>query len=140
MLKIAVVDGMGGGLGSQMVSQLRHEFGDKEIVITALGTNSTATSAMIKAGAHRGATGENAIRVNLKGMDCVLGPLGIIIPDALMGEITASIAQIIASADCKKILLPINQPHVEIIGLENRPLGNVIKDTITRVRELVFGC
>lgn len=137
MLKIAIVDGMGGGLGNQLVSQLRHEFSDKEIEITALGTNSTATTAMMKAGAHRGATGENAIRVNLIGMDCVMGPLGIIIPDALMGEVTASIAQIIASATCRKILLPINQPHVELIGFENRPLGYVIRDALTRIRELL---
>ena len=135
MLKIAVVDGMGGGIGSQLISQLRQEL-ENELEIIALGTNSTATTIMIKSGANRGATGENAIRVNLKNVDCVIGPIGIIIPDALMGEITKDIAQEIMSQNCRKILLPIHQLHIELIGLENRPLNQVIKDAVLHIRKI----
>lgn len=136
MLRIALVDGMGGGIGSQLVSQIKHTFAER-VDIIALGTNSTATTAMIKAGASRGATGENAMRVNLRDVDVILGPLGIIVPNALMGEITPEMAHLIVSMPGRKILLPINQPHVELIGFENRPLNAVIKDTIARLEEIL---
>lgn len=135
MLKVAVVDGMGGGIGSQLVVQLRQDFG-QELDIVALGTNSTATAAMVKAGANRGATGENAIRVCLLHVNCLLGPIGIVIPDALMGEITSAIAQTIVSSPCRKILLPVNQPHIELVGLENRPLNQIIREASGRIRDL----
>lgn len=134
-LRVAVIDGMGGGIGSQLINQLRLEFG-QDLDIMALGINSTATTAMVKAGALRGATGENALRVSLKNADCLLGPIGIIIPNALMGEITAAIAEIVVEAPCRKILLPVHQPHMEIVGLENRPLNNVIRDAVSRIKEL----
>lgn len=133
---IAVIDGMGGGIGIQLVSQLRQELGSQAEII-ALGTNSLATSLMIKAGASRGATGENAIRVCIKEADYVIGPLGIIIPDALMGEISPAIAQLIASASCPKLLLPVSNTHVEIIGLSSRPLSLLIKDAIGRLKGMV---
>lgn len=127
---------MGGGIGCQLTSQLTQKF-PNEIEIIALGTNSTATTAMIKAGAHKGATGENAIRVNIQKVDCILGPIGIIIPDALMGEITTEIVRIIITASCRKILLPMSQFHVELIGIENRPLNAVIKDTLNHIGNII---
>lgn len=136
MLKIAIVDGMGGGIGSQLIVQLRQELGS-QVEIIALGTNSTATTMMMKSGADRGATGENAIRVNLQNVDYVMGPIGIIIPDALMGEITANIAQEIVLQNCHKILLPIHQSHIELIGLENRPLNSVIKDSVGKIKKIL---
>jgi hypothetical protein len=135
MIKIAVVDGMGGGIGSQLISQLKHELKDKAEII-ALGTNSTATASMLRSGADKGATGENAIRVNTSRVDIVLGPLGIVLPDSLMGEITATIACSILSSPCRKILLPINQNHVEIVGLESRPVSQIIKDAVIRLKEI----
>lgn len=137
MLIIAVVDGMGGGLGSQLITQLKQAYA-KKIEIIALGTNSTATTAMIKAGANKGATGENAIRVNLQRVNVVIGPIGIIMPDALMGEITQHIANLIITAPCRKVLLPMSQQqHVELIGIENKPLNVLIKDASDHIGTII---
>jgi len=136
--KIAIIDGMGGGIGAQLIAQMKQEL-TEQVEIIALGTNSQATLAMLKAGAQRGATGENAIRVNIREADCIAGPLGIIIADALMGEITPVIAQLIAQAACPKILLPVNQSHVEIVGLESRPLNQVIKEAVGKIKDLTLG-
>lgn len=133
---IAVIDGMGGGLGVQLVAQLTGQLGDKVEVI-ALGTNALATNSMVKAGAARGATGENAVKVSLRKADVVIGPVGIVMPNALMGEITPAIAEAVASSDARKILVPVNQSHFEIVGLESRPLVSLIKEAVARVGEMV---
>jgi len=131
-MRIVVIDGMGGGMGAQLVQGLVKELGTWA-EIWALGTNAIATAAMVKAGAAKGATGTNAIRVSTRGADIVMGPLGIIVPNALMGEITPEIAEIISALECRKILLPVNQPHVELVGFENRPLNELIKEAIRLV-------
>ena len=133
---IAVVDGMGGGLGAQLITQLTAHLGNKAEVI-ALGTNALATSNMVSAGAARGATGENAVLVSLPKAEIVAGPIGIVIANAMMGEITPRIAEVVAGCDAHKVLLPVNQSHFEIIGLESRPLGVVIKDAVNRIAVLV---
>lgn len=135
---IAVIDGMGGGLGVQLVTQLTSQLGQKADVI-ALGTNAMATNNMVRAGAMRGATGENAVIVSIRKADIVVGPIGIIIPNSLMGEITPKIAEAIASADAHKVLVPVNQNHFYIVGLESRPLVVSIKDAVARVTELIQG-
>lgn len=134
---IAVVDGMGGGLGAQLVTQLTAQLGPKAEVI-ALGTNALATNNMVRAGAARGATGENAVVVSVAKADIVTGPIGIIIANAMMGEITPKIAEALAGCDAKKILLPVSQSHFEIVGLESRPLGLTIKDAVSRIVELAL--
>lgn len=131
---IAVIDGMGGGLGVQLVTQISQVL--PKSMIIALGTNSFATNNMVRAGASRGATGENAVRVSLRKVDIVVGPIGIVIPNALMGEITPAIAEIVASSDARKILVPVSQNHFEIVGLENKPLVSLIKDAVNSVCEL----
>ena len=136
VMLIAVIDGMGGGLGVQLVSQLSAQLGQKADII-ALGTNALATNNMVRAGAMRGATGENAVIVSIRKVDVVVGPIGIIIPNALMGEITPRIAEAVASADAHKVLIPVNQQHFDIIGLESRPLVNSIKEAVAKVNELV---
>lgn len=128
---VAVIDGMGGGLGVQLVTQLAQS--SSKIEIIALGTNALATNNMVRAGASRGATGENAVLVSIKKADIVAGPIGIVIPNALMGEITPKIAEAVASCDARKILLPVNQSHFEIVGLENRPLATVIKEAVAKI-------
>lgn len=135
---VAVIDGMGGGLGVQLVTQMSAQLGS-QVEIIALGTNALATNSMVRAGAKRGATGENAVRVSLRRVDVVVGPLGIVIPNALMGEITPAIAELVAACDARKILIPVNQSHFEIIGLENRSLVSLIKDAVARVAELLPG-
>ncbi|MFZ7103682.1 MAG: DUF3842 family protein [Peptococcaceae bacterium] len=134
-MRIAVIDGMGGGMGAQLIQGLVKEM-NANLEIWALGTNAIATAAMVKAGANRGATGVNAIRVSAPEADIVMGPLGIIVPNALMGEITPQIAEIVAVLKCRKILLPVNQPHVELVGFVSRPLNELIKEAIKLVKQV----
>lgn len=135
-MKIAVIDGMGGGIGAQIVGRLKPIVrGDDSLI--ALGTNAIATGGMIKAGAQVGATGENAIVVTAPTADIIIGPVGIIIPNSLMGEISPAIATAIASCHAVKILVPLAQPHVELIGMESRPLSAIMDDIAVRVQELL---
>lgn len=133
---IAVIDGMGGGLGAQIVGQLAAQLGNRADIV-ALGANALATNNMVRAGASKGATGENAIRVSLRKADIIVGPIGIVIPNAMMGEITPLIAETVADADGRKILIPVNQNHFDIVGLELRPLVSQIKDAVARVLDII---
>ena len=133
MLKIAVVDGQGGGIGSLIVKRLRDEFGDS-IEILALGTNAAATSAMMKSRANKGATGENAVVRNAERVDIIIGPLSVVLSHAMLGELTPKMAEAIASSDAKKILLPLNQEGVTVIGVEKEPLPHMIEKIIEAVR------
>ena len=134
MFKIAVVDGQGGGIGSLVVKRLRDEFGDG-IEILALGTNAAATSAMMKSRANKGATGENAIVWNSNRIDMIIGPLSIVLPNAMLGEMTPKMADAIISSEVKKVLLPLNQEGIDIIGVEREPLPHMIERVITFVRQ-----
>ena len=134
MRKIAVIDGQGGGIGSLIVKLLREEFGDK-IEIIALGTNSTATTAMMKARANKGATGENAIVWNADRVDVITGPLSIALPNAMLGELTPKMAEAITSSPAKKFLIPLNQEYVEIIGAVKEPLPHLVEKLIARIYE-----
>jgi hypothetical protein len=135
---IAVVDGMGGGIGAQIVTQLRQEL-PLEIEIMALGTNAIATEKMMKARASRGASGENAIKVSINQADFILSSIGVVIPNSLMGEVTPAIATAIASAPGAKLLLPINQPHFEIVGIEWKALTKQISAAIEVIRQALEG-
>ena len=132
-MKIAVIDGMGGGIGVQIVTQLRQELPlDTEII--ALGANAVATDRMMQAKASRGASGENAIRVSINQADVILAPIGVMIPNSMMGEITPGIAEAIAGAPGRKLLLPVNQPHFEIVGVEWKALTKQIAAAIDLIR------
>ncbi len=131
---IAVIDGMGGGIGSQIVTHLRQEL-PPHFEIYGLGTNATATSAMLKSHANKGATGENAIMVSIKKASVILGPASLIIPNAMMGEVTPAIATAISDAEALKILLPIMPDNFELVGLENKPLMLLIKDAISILKK-----
>jgi hypothetical protein len=134
MKKIAVIDGQGGGIGSLIVRLLREEFGDS-IEIIALGTNSTATTAMMKARANKGATGENAITWNADKVDAIAGPLSIVLANGMLGELTPRIAEAVSSSPAKKFLVPLNQEGVEIIGAVKEPLPHMIDTLINRIKE-----
>ncbi|MDR1625423.1 MAG: DUF3842 family protein [Spirochaetia bacterium] len=136
-MRIAVIDGMGGGIGAQLAGQLRQEIGDRAEII-ALGTNASATDRMLRAGADRGASGENAIRVSAASADIILGPIGIVIPDAMMGEVSALIAQAVFSSKAEKFLVPIAQQHFTIVGLESKPISLLIAQTVQMVKERVI--
>jgi hypothetical protein len=131
---IAVIDGMGGGIGAQIVTQLRQEL-PLDVEILALGTNAVATDKMMKARANRGASGENAIRVSIDQADFILAPVAVVVPNSLMGEVTPAIAEAIAGAPGRKLLLPINQPHFEIVGIEWKALTKQISAAIDVIRQ-----
>jgi len=133
VLRIAVVDGQGGGIGSLIVKRLREEFSE-DVEILALGTNAAATSAMMKARANKGATGENAIVCNAGRVNLIIGPLSIVLPNAMLGELTPEMAKAISSSQSKKILLPLNQEGIEVIGVEKEPLPHMIEKIIEIVR------
>lgn len=130
---IAVIDGMGGGIGVQIVTQVRQEMPDAEIL--ALGANAVATDRMMQAKATRGASGENVIRVSIGLADFIIAPIGVIVPNSMLGEITPRIAEAVAGARGRKLLLPVNQPHFEIVGIESKPLAKQISAAIALVKE-----
>jgi hypothetical protein len=130
---ITVIDGMGGGIGAQIVTQLRQEL-PLDIEILALGANAIATDRMMKANATRGASGENAIRVSVNLADWIIAPIGVIVPNSMLGEITPAMAEAVAGARGRKLLLPVNQPHFEIVGIEVKPLSRQIGAAVDMIR------
>jgi len=129
---IAVVDGMGGSIGNQIVLGLRQAL-PEETEIMALGTNAIATGSMMKAKATRGATGENAIAFSIGEADIIMGSLSVVVPNSMMGEVTPQIATAVASARGRKILLPISNPPLDILGISKKPLQQLIKEAIEMV-------
>jgi len=134
MKKIAVIDGQGGGIGSLIIKRLKEEFGES-LEIIALGTNSTATTSMMKARANKGATGENAIILNAGKVDAIAGPLSIVLSNGFLGELTPEIAKAISSSPAKKFLIPLNQEGVEIVAVAKEPLPHLIDHLIKRIKE-----
>ena len=133
---IAVIDGMGGNIGHQIVSQLRRELpGSTEIIV--FGTNAAATANMMKARASRGATGENAIRVSISQADVILAPIAVVIPNSYMGELTPGMADAIASSQAQKILLPLSQSHYSFVGVSRQPLPHLMEEAIEKVRKIL---
>ena len=128
---ILVIDGQGGQLGSQIVKALLAKF--PGIAVTAIGTNATATSAMLKAGAASGATGENPVIVACRKADIIIGPIGIVIADALMGEVTPAMAVAVGQADATRILIPMNKCENLIAGVSNLSTSVLIQDAISKV-------
>ncbi len=132
-MKIAVVDGQGGGIGRAIVEKIRKEIPEAEI--TALGTNSAATGQMLKGGASEGATGENAIVHNMKRMDVVMGVIGILNADSMMGELTPAMAEAIGGSDAYKILLPVNRCNIHVVSVEDMPLGGHIDNAVKELKK-----
>jgi hypothetical protein len=131
---IAIIDGMGGGIGAQLIGKVKEAIGG-EAEIIALGANAVAAERMVKAGAHRGAAGENAVKVSVKTADFILGPIGIVIADSMMGEITRDMALAVLSAPGVRILLPLQQEHFFIAGLESLPLAKTIDRAVEMLKE-----
>jgi hypothetical protein len=128
---ICVIDGQGGGIGSTIVKRIKEEFGER-VEIIALGTNSIATAAMMKARANRGATGENAIVRMVPQADYIIGPISIVMANAMMGELTPLMAEAISSSPASKILLPLSQEKVSIVGVIPQPLPHLVEDLISK--------
>ena len=133
-MKILVIDGMGGGIGKAVIEHIRSENTDVEII--AVGTNSMATSVMLKAGANHAATGENAVRVNCAKADCIIGAMGIVITNSMYGEISPKIAKAVSSSSAHKILVPKCKCGVTVLGLEDKPIQayiGEINETLKRI-------
>lgn len=123
-MNILVIDAQGGGIGKQLVARIKKEYPSETVI--AVGTNSIATAAMIKAGADQGATGENSVIVACRTADIIIGPVGIVITDAMLGEITETIAQTIAKAKATRILIPFNMCDTMIAGIADTSTGSLI--------------
>ena len=134
-MNILVIDGQGGQLGGQIIKSLKVNF--ENIDITAVGTNATATAAMLKSGASRGATGENPVVVACRKADIIIGPIGIVIADAMLGEITPQMAAAVGRADATRILLPINKCDNLVAGIGDITMTAIIEDAIEKVRACV---
>jgi hypothetical protein len=129
MNKFCIIDGQGGGIGATIIRKLREKFGES-LDIIALGTNAIATSQMLKAKANRGASGENAIVQTVRQVDLIIGPIGIVMANSMMGEVTPLMAQAVTSSAARKILLPLSQENVEIVGTAVIPLPHLIDELI----------
>jgi len=136
-LNILVIDGQGGKIGSRIVEEIRKLSPD--IDITAVGTNSAATQNMLKCGATRGATGENAVVVACRRADVIIGPIGIVIADALCGEITPTMACAVGQSTAARILLPLNKCDTMIAGIGEVQMNDLITDAIFKVGEIIKG-
>ena len=130
-VRVLVIDGQGGGLGRQLTAALAA--GCPDIELTAVGTNSIAASAMLKAGAHRAATGENAVVVNCRRADIIVGPIGIVIADALFGEVTPRMAAAVGQAEAIRILIPMNRCENLVAGVPDLSLSVLAEDVLAKL-------
>jgi hypothetical protein len=137
-LKIAVIDGQGGGMGKAIVEKLRAAFGN-DMDILALGTNALATSLMLKAGANEGASGENAIIYNVPKVDYIMGSIGIISANSMLGELTPNMARAIGESPARKILIPLNRCNIYVAGVKREPLPICIDMAIEKISDFVGG-
>lgn len=134
-MNILVIDAQGGGIGKQIVSALKKRY--PEQYITAVGTNSLATSSMLKAGADAAATGENPVIVCSRRADVIIGPVGIVIADALLGEITAAMAAAVGQSPAKRILVPVNHCDNYIVGVTDLSMAKLIEGVVEEVGKLM---
>ena len=132
-MKILVIDGQGGGVGKTLIAALKREMPTQPLI--ALGTNTQATAAMLKAGASAGATGENAVRVNCRRADVIAGPIGIVLADALLGEITPEMARCVAASPARKVLLPMQKCHIQVAGVAQLTTQELVEDAVRRILE-----
>jgi len=135
-LRIAVIDGKGGGIGNAIVERIRSSFGD-DIEILALGTNALATAFMLKAGADEGASGENAIVANAPKVDVIMGSIGIISANSMLGELSPLMAKAVAESPAKKILIPLDKCNIFVAGIKSEPLPDYIEDAIEILKEFM---
>ena len=136
-MKIVLIDGQGGRLGQPLAEAIVKENIDCEL--TAIGTNSIATSAMLKGGASQGATGENPVIVACRDADIIIGPIGIVSADSLLGEITPAMAVAIGQSSALKLLLPVSHCNNQVVGVKSITINDMVKETVERLKELANG-
>ena len=134
-MNIVVIDGQGGQIGAQLIKEITNKF--ENINLTAIGTNAVATSAMLKAGAKNAASGENPVVVACRKADVIIGPIGIVIADSLLGEITEKMALAVSKSAAVRILLPMNKCENLVAGVPNLGTAAIISDTLAKLAEIL---
>lgn len=134
-MKIVVIDGQGGKMGQILIEELKEALPNYELI--AIGTNSIATSAMLRAGADFGATGENAVIYNCAGADIIVGPLGIVVANSFLGEITPKMALAVGKSRAQKFLIPINKCNNRVVGTQELPFSEYVKLTVEEVKNFI---
>ena len=132
--KICIIDGQGGGIGATLIKYL-FDPSNTHIELIALGTNAIATTQMLKAGANKGASGESAICKTLATADYILGPVAVSWPNAMLGEVTAKIAESVTSSPAFKIFIPLSQENILIIGINTEPLPHLVQEAVDKIKE-----
>ena len=135
-LQILVIDGQGGKIGSQLITLVKNQMPSLPFEITAVGTNSAATAAMLKAGADYAATGENPVIVACRKADVVIGPLGIVIADSLLGEVTAQMAAAVGSCRAVKLLIPVNKCNHIVAGVPDLSTSFLLEAVVEKLKNL----
>ncbi|MBQ4435394.1 MAG: DUF3842 family protein [Clostridia bacterium] len=134
-MKIVIIDAQGGGIGRMLVDQLKHECPEQPL--TAIGTNAAATAAMLKAGADMGATGENAVRVNAMNADLIIAPIGMLLADGMLGEVTAEMAAAIGRSHAEKILIPSARCGVTVAGIKSGTVAEAVAQAVRMAAERI---
>jgi len=134
-MKILVIDGQGGGMGRSIIESIRKRHAKVEII--AVGTNSLATAAMLKAGATAGATGENAVIYNSQDASVIIGPLGICFANSMLGEISPQMAVSISSSRAEKLLIPMSKCHANVVGIVDKPFNSYIEEMLQKLEEIM---
>ena len=134
-MDILIIDGQGGNLGRQLTRRLKEARPRADVI--AVGTNSIATENMLKGGADRAATGENAVVVNARRVKVIAGPLGIVIADALLGEVTPAMAAAVGQSDAVRVLIPMNRCDTLVAGVAEKPMGELIDDAVDKILSLL---
>lgn len=127
-MRVLVIDGQGGGIGKAVIAKLKKQLPDAQVV--ALGTNAAATSAMMRAGADAGATGENAIVVNCARADAIIGAIGIVIANSMLGEITPAMATAAGASAARKILIPVERCNTHVVGVRVQTLDEAVSEAV----------
>ena len=133
-MKVVIIDGQGGHLGAQLVKEILARF--QNIDVTAIGTNAVATAAMLKAGAKKAATGENPVAVACRKADVIIGPIGIVIADSLLGEVTEKMALAVARADATRILFPMNKCENLVAGFTIVNTAALLADAVDKLERI----
>jgi len=134
--RICVMDGQGGGIGATLIQYLKAQLGET-VELVALGTNAIATARMLKAGANKGASGENAICRTVARADCIVGPVAVTWANAMLGEVTPRMAEAVMSSAAPKIILPLSQENAEFVGLTKEPLPHLVEAAVVKIKEVM---